>query len=193
MKRHIVKFATFSLSLLALVLAFPHVLASEPIPLRFLSPALTVRETDSVARLQVLRADDADHPINVDFLTQPISATPAADYTHVAGTLIFAPGEHFKLIEIPILNDGLTEIGEAFSVVLTNATEGAISETFGTAIITIGDNDPGFSFETSVYGVGESQSEVVLNVRRGSDSAERISVDYTVEPDSATAGIDYQS
>src|SRR5262245_15763574 len=130
------KFATFPLSLLTLVLAFPAApaLASETVPFRFLLPAITVEETDSVARLQVLRADDTDHPINVDFLIQPISATPAVDYTSVTGTLIFSPGEHFKLIEIPILNDGFTESGETFRVVLTNATEGLISETFGSAI-----------------------------------------------------------
>jgi hypothetical protein len=57
------KFATVPLSLLALVLALPStpVLASEAIPFRFLLQAITVEETDSVARLQVLRADDAGH------------------------------------------------------------------------------------------------------------------------------------
>ena len=65
------KSTTFPLSALVLILALPpaRVLASEAIPFRFLVPAVTVQETDSVARLQVLRADDADHPISVDFLT----------------------------------------------------------------------------------------------------------------------------
>ncbi len=179
--------------LLSVLLLFSstHVLEAEGIPFRFLLTSVTVEETDSVARLQVLRADDADHPINVDFVTESVSATAAADYTPVAGTLTFFPGEHFKLIEVPILNDGFTEIRETFNVVLTNATELGISETSGVATITIRDNDPGFSFETSTYNPSETQSEVVLNVRRGSDSAETISVDYAIEPDSATPGIDY--
>ena len=77
-------------SLLRLVLAIStaQILASDAIPFRFLLTSITVQESDSVANLQVLRADDADHPSKVDFLTEPISATPDADYTPVAGTLI---------------------------------------------------------------------------------------------------------
>lgn len=129
--------------------------------------------------------------MTVEFLTQPISATPGTDYTPVAGTLIFSPGEQFKLIEIPLLNDGSTESVKTFRVVLTNATEGVISETFGSATITLRDNDPGFSFDSSVYSFGETQGEVVLNVRRGSDGAGRISVDYAVDSDTATLGLDF--
>lgn len=186
------KLTTSPLALLALLFSLGRVLASDSLPLRFLLTSITVEETHSVARLQVLRADDADHPITVDFLTEPASATPAADYTPVAGTLTFSPGEHFKLIEVPILNDGSTESPEKFRVVLTNATALGISQTFGVATITIRDNDPGFGFETSTYRPGENQNEVVLNVRRGSDLPETITVDYAVEPDTATAGIDYQ-
>src|SRR5690348_8892325 len=91
------KSATSVPSLLSVFLLFSstHVLEAEGIPFRFLLTSVTVEETDSVARLQVLRADDADHPINIDFFTEPVSATAAADYTPVAGTLTFFPGEHF--------------------------------------------------------------------------------------------------
>lgn len=185
------KFATLPLSFLALALSSSHLRASDAIPLRFLSPAVTVTEADSVARLQVLRAEDADHPIKVDFLTEPGTATPDVDYTPVTGTLNFAPGEHFKLLEIPILNGGFKEGGETFRVVLTNATGGSISELYGVATVTVRDNDPGFGFEASTYNTSETQVEAVLNVRRGTDAPGRISVDYAIEPDTASPQLDY--
>src|SRR6186997_2762938 len=103
-KAIIMKFAPLPLLAFALALPPSQSRAADAVPLRFLSPTVTVTEADSVARLQVLRADDADHPIKVDFLTEPGTATPEEDYTPVTGTLTFGPGEHFKLIEIPILN-----------------------------------------------------------------------------------------
>jgi uncharacterized delta-60 repeat protein len=187
------KFALFHLHLLALALALTplHARAADPVPFRFLVTAVTVQESEPFARLEVLRADDADHPIKVDFLSEPLTATPGADYTPVAGTLTFAPGEHFKLIEVPILNDGLTEPTETFRVVLTNATENGISESFGVATITIRDNDPGLSFDSATYLFTEASGEVLVNVVRGADAPGTITVDYSVEPDTASPQLDY--
>jgi hypothetical protein len=93
--------------------AEPPVAANSP-EFRFLFSALTVTESDPLARAQVSIAQSIDHPVHVDFATVTGTALPGADYTPVTGTLIFQPGEHLKVNEIPILNDGLAELVETF-------------------------------------------------------------------------------
>src|SRR6185369_7528531 len=117
--------------------------------IRFLLTSATALETDPVVRFQVLRAGDGDHPVTVDFFTEAnlavdelSTATPGEDYTSVSNRLTFQPGDHFKLIEISILNDGLRESSETLRVVLTNASEGGIPISSSIATVTIRDNDP---------------------------------------------------
>src|SRR4051812_17180233 len=95
--------------LLVLFFALPPIAnrGDDPLPIRFLLSEVRVSEAESVARLEVIRADDADHSIRVEFFTEPLTATAGVDYTPLVGTLTFAPGEHFKLINIPIINDGI--------------------------------------------------------------------------------------
>jgi len=105
--------------------------------------------------------------------------------------LIFGPREHFKLIEIPILNDGITESGETFSVVLTNATEGAISENFDTAIITIRDYDPGFSLRHQLTALMRPRTRSFSMYGEGRTVPKGSAWITPSEADTALPGIDY--
>lgn len=166
--------------------------AAEPFEFRVRFAGSGVSEPDPVARVQVLRTADADHPVSVDILTEPLTASPDQDYTPVTGTVTFQPGELLRLVEIPILNDGDTEPFETFRVVLRHAAEGTISATEGAAVVTITDNDPGFALESRHVNTAEGDGEVRLGVRRGTDRPGRISVDYTVSAGTATAGLDFE-
>ncbi|HRI12975.1 MAG TPA: Calx-beta domain-containing protein [Verrucomicrobiota bacterium] len=62
--------------------------------------------------------------VSVDFHTEPLTATPEADYQPVSGTLLFAPGVdprvRSRTFQLPIINDGLVEGLEQFNVVFNN-------------------------------------------------------------------------
>jgi|GEM_PF-5569339 len=87
------------------------------------------------AILTVSLSAAATNNVTVDYNLTPQTATPGLDYTDIAGTLTFAPGETSKTIAVPILNDNLTEGNETFSVNLSNPTNATITNTSSTVTI----------------------------------------------------------
>ncbi|WP_353930484.1 CHRD domain-containing protein [Okeanomitos corallinicola TIOX110] len=68
---------------------------------------------------------------------QIVSAAP--DYVSTSGTLIFAPGETSKTVEVAIVGDREIEGDETFKIVLTDAEDS--SQILGEQLITIMDDD----------------------------------------------------
>ena len=78
--------------------------------------------------------------VTVDYATADGTATTAGlDYTDTSGTANFAPGDIMKIINVPVNDDPTPEIDEMFTLNLSNADNGVITDTTGTA--TIVDND----------------------------------------------------
>ena len=107
---------------------------------------VTVSEGDSgskVATFTVTRSGGAA-AFDVHFATADGSATAADnDYLASAGTLHFAHGDATQTISVAILGDRGLEADEAFSVNLSNATNGAtIGDGSGTGTITNDDLEP---------------------------------------------------
>ena len=98
--------------------------------------------------------------------------------------------ERWKLISIPILNDGLKELTEFFRVTLSNPTNDTLGST-KTMTVTITDNDLGFQFESATYLVAEDAGAVLVNVTRGDDTNSSASVDFATSDLAATNGLDY--
>ena len=72
----------------------------------------------------------SNQTINVNYATANGTATAGLDYTATIGTLIFAPGDTIKVINVTILNDFLNEADETFTLTLsspTNASLGALT------------------------------------------------------------------
>ncbi|MEZ4833350.1 MAG: Calx-beta domain-containing protein [Caldilineaceae bacterium] len=78
--------------------------------------------------------------VTVDYATADGSALASADYTAAAGTLTFSPGDTSRTISVAVLDDGLDEADEFFTVTLANPVN-ATSGDDG-ASVTITDNDP---------------------------------------------------
>lgn len=57
-------------------------------------------------------------PIVVTFATEDETAVAGSDYTAVAGTLTFAPGETDKVVRVPLLPDADAEPDETMAIVL---------------------------------------------------------------------------
>jgi chitinase len=157
------------------------------------TPALTIRdavvdEKDGFALVSVLLGNTggraSNSTVTVDYTTANGSATGGSDYTAVAGTLNFAPGETAKTIVVPIADDAAIESAESFSLNLGNPTNATISD--GTGTVTIGANDspavaqPGI-FAPADVAVGEGDGFVDLVVRLPAPGQNPISVDYTTE------------
>ena len=95
-------------------------------------------EGGGVARVIVERASPR-LGASVDYATADGSATAGADYDARTGTLVFAPGEVTKTIEIPLRDDTAVEPAESFSVTLSRAMPdlGATATLAGAATTTV--------------------------------------------------------
>jgi hypothetical protein len=159
----------------------------------------TVEGQPSV-QLRVLRGDDGDFPVTVDYTTADGTAKAGVDYTGTNDTLSFAAGDGLQLVTVQILNDGLKESSKTFTLRLTNST-GSPLGTRRSTTVTIVDNDPGVHFEPTTRSggadhsyarVAESEGTVVLTVVRGNDlNLGPITVDFATSDVTATNGLDY--
>jgi hypothetical protein len=147
-------------------------------------------EFDGNLSLAVNRGSDLTVEASVEYAIEPVSVTPDLDYTFVSGRLVFTAESDHATIEVPILNDGLKETTESFRVVLRNPSPGTSLGAPSIATVRILDNDPGFNFSDFRYFIAEGH-QVSISVYRGTDPVGEASVDYSVEADSATAGLDF--
>ena len=100
------------------------------------SVTLTVQASDSVA-LSVADAEATEgvdgtldfvlildpapsRQVTVDYSTEDRTATEGEDYTEIAGTLIFEPGQQRKTLAVPVLDDAVEDDGQTFALVLSN-------------------------------------------------------------------------
>ena len=81
-------------------------------------------ETAGAGAITVLRGDDLNVPVTVDYATSAGTATAGADYSSQSGTLHFAVGETTQTILIPIVDDRLEEGSETLNLALTNPSGG---------------------------------------------------------------------
>ena len=150
-----------------------------------------VHEDEGSVLIGVLRGDDGNFPVPVEYATTDGTAKAGRDYTATAGKLQFAAGEKLKLLTIPVLNNAVKDPNRTFRLYLTNA----IGQVLGgptSATITILDNDPGVQFESSQYWVRENEGALTVKVLRGNDvEFPPFTIDYTTTNLTATAGQDY--
>lgn len=106
------------------------------------SNAYSVREQDGFVTVKVTRTGDTTEAVNVAYATNPASATPGADYTSVSGVATIAAGETSVSINIPILNDGLSESTETFSVSIVSIDNGTLLFPRTTTIKILDDENP---------------------------------------------------
>ena len=133
---------------------------------------IKVHEVDKI-RFTVSLSNPSAQPISVDWHTAqvvgsdgallPTSATEGVDYFAAGGTLVFAPGETEKVIEVQPKGDLLDEYDEQLSVGLvlpysTPASLARLGDAQGIGHITDDDATPFLRFVPSVVNVIEGQS-----------------------------------
>lgn len=124
--------------------------------LAFYQPEISVSEGDGTAPATIiLNGKASTETVSANYVTSNGTATAGNDYTTTSGTLNFAPGEFFKTIAVPILDNisSSPEPNKSFSIILSDPI-GAILDAQNTAFITISDDDT-FVRETVVSGLSQ--------------------------------------
>ncbi|WP_040410111.1 Calx-beta domain-containing protein, partial [Asticcacaulis sp. AC402] len=115
------------------------------------------------------------------------------DFVDLLGYLTFSPGETVKTVRIPITNDSLDEINEAFTLELYSPSNNVtLAKNIGTA--TIIDNDaPSGTPVISVidFVIDEAAGEASFVIILDRPSSLVVSLNYATQNGGAVAGSDY--
>ena len=152
---------------------------------------VVVAEDDGRAVFTVRLGTPSTVPVTVPYATVDGTATAAADYIPVSGELTILPGELSARVAVVVIDDGLFEPNETFTVVLSSPVGAVLGG--GTGAGTILDND---QYELNVDDVtveeaaGDAQFRVSLD---RPNPVQTIRVVYATADGTATAGLDYEA
>ena len=104
------------------------------------SDARVTEAAGAVVAFAVTLSRAASGRVTVDYATSDGTAQAGVDYTAARGTLAFAAGESSKTIEVGVLDDAHDEGEETFTLALSNASGGRLTD--GEATGTIENRDP---------------------------------------------------
>ena len=129
----------------------------------------------------------------------PIAETAAAgtDFAPEPITVSWGDGEsETKIVRIGIINDGIHEPTETFTVALSNPSAGAFLGPHSAATIAITSDEAAaaiVALRDRAVTIGEASGSILLNVARSGDPSAAVSVDYSTSPVSASAGSDFSN
>ena len=150
-------------------------------------------ETDAAAVFAVNLSEVLDEVATVDYAVTGGTATSDEDYAALApATLVFAPGETAKTIELNIINDGADEEDETIELTLSNATGPEVQlGVIAQHTYTIIDPRPAVGFAEEAGSAQEDAGSVDIAVILSTASDEQITVDYAITGGTAAPGDDY--
>ena len=160
-----------------------------------LSGDIMIEEGDSGTVTAVFTAtlsSPSSKTITVDYATVDGTAIAGEDYLTASGIITFAPGAISQTISIDIVPDTIDEFDETFTVELSNPDNVTLADS--SAQVTILDNDDPPTLTIADASVTEGNSgttNMVFTVSLSEFSSKLISVTYSTEAGSATAGVDY--
>ena len=137
--------------------------------------------------------------ITVDYVTADDSATQPDDYTETMGRLTIAPGDITATITVPIINDGVTESTERFTVTLSNVSGADLPANEATGVILDGDSLPNITMEdvSRSENISTGGRAIVFRARLAETSSVPITVEFRVVAvpslgdEAAVPGIDF--
>lgn len=162
----------------------------------FSSQTSSVAETAGNAALTVSRLGGTTGTVTVDYVISPKStATAGQDYTDVSGTLTFGPGVASAVINVPILDDALSEGPEYIYVLLKNPSGAAMGGT-SMASLRINDNEANLISVVASDPVagekltGQAADTGEFTIQRTFATSQAVTVNYSVTG-TATSNVDY--
>ena len=113
----------------------------EPAVLSLDVPRIAAREDHTFVAIDIVRTGDTTHEATVGWWTTPDTAHEEDDYAHTGRqTVTFPPGATVERVLIPIVDDGVREQDETFTVHLGNPS-GGIAGAVTTTRVTLHDDD----------------------------------------------------
>ena len=173
------------------------ILDDDPVPKITVSDVGTLVEGDSGTTNAVFWVSLNRQSVSnvlVYFTTSNGTAEAGTDYVATNGVITIAPGSTSKSITVKVNGDTDDEdLAEVFHLDLTNAVNGAITDSRGQCTITDDDNEPLLSVaDTGVMEGNSGTTNVLVTVSVDGTSGSDITFWYTTANGSANAG-DYQA
>jgi Ca2+-binding RTX toxin-like protein len=154
-----------------------------------IAPVLTITDATltegnsgtSNAIFTVSLSANSGQAVTVDYATANGTATIAdGDYSAVAGTLTFNPGERVKTITVQVNGDLRNEANETFTVNLSNATNVTVGDNQGLGTITNDDTQPTLSIgDVSQLEGNGGTTNYAFAVSLSAASGQAVTVNYT--------------
>ena len=135
---------------------------------QFATNAVSVLETNTYARLTVLRLGNTNTSMTVDYTTTNGTANWGVRYKGATnGTLTFASGVTSQVVQVQLINDMLVNGDQTFVVKLFNAPTGQVW-TISNCVVTVVDDDVEIGWAATNLTLLENAPVTSLNVyRRG--------------------------
>jgi uncharacterized delta-60 repeat protein len=172
----------------------------------FTSSGYQVKEDGVFATISIRRTggtsgtnSDGSGNVTVDFYTTT-NGTPAGtavagvNYSNVATTVSFPPGEVLENVTVPVIDDFIVTNDLTVNLVLTNASASAGIGDQPTATLTILNVDSAISFSSAFYSRAKNAVDGVATIgitRQGSTSGTSTVQFLTTTNGTATPGTDY--
>jgi hypothetical protein len=162
--------------------------------LSFRFPSFSVSESAGSLSMTVTRTGSGTTPyVSYRVKAAPGTATGGADYTAIAGTLSFGPGEHARTLTLPILDDPLIEGDETVRLELYDAGPAGDGHlgTYPSTTVTVVDDDSTTRLMARVHRVDEAAGRATIGVTRSGLLSGTDTIDFTTADATARAGEDY--
>ena len=162
---------------------------ADPMPELRISDAAPVAEGND-AVFTVSLSTPSSQVVTVEYTTEDGTAAAGDDYTTIAETLTFSPGQTTKIIRVPVLVDSTQESSETFTVELSTPMGTTLADSTGLGTITA-DPMPGLS-------IGDAEpvaegNDAVFTVSLNPPSSQVVTVEYRTVDGTAGAGSDYST
>ena len=131
--------------------------------------------------------------VQVDYATVADTAEPGEDYVAGAGTLVFAPGESFKMVTISTVDDDFSEVVETFFFDLDAVHNAILGVVPGVGTINDDDDFPAVRFVTSTTTTTETSAIIDIPVELSAISGADVTATITPDLTNSTAlrGVDF--
>ncbi|NND76661.1 MAG: HYR domain-containing protein, partial [Flavobacteriales bacterium] len=158
----------------------------------YITDPTSVSESDGSVTFTVYLTSPSGSDVTFDYTTAANSALVGDDFVFDSGTRTIAAGNLSEDIVISINNDLMNEDPEDFKLVLSNILGGVFCTLTeeGTVIINDDDAMPELCIDGSIS-VDEDAGAASMNISLSATSGLPVSVDYQLDPLTATAALDY--
>ena len=142
------------------------------------------------ATFSVSLSSASEEPVTVRYATEDGTAAAGSDYSTLAGTLTFAPGQTTATVSVPVAGDRLAEVNETFSVRLIDPTNASVAD--GLGIGTVLDDEPRLAIGSASATEGKPGTKAMtFTVTLSAAYDQAVSVNFATRDVTATAGEDY--